>query len=254
MLPSSKWTSKFQVKQKSWVFVPTECAVKYGKKVKQLIESNWFFPDYYFHLRSGGHVEALKTHLDNYYFIHLDIKDFFNCINKSRVTRNLKQYFGYPLAREIASYSTVKLPNKEGDQFILPFGFVQSPIIASVCLHKSKLGRYLEGLNKDKSLVVSVYMDDIIISGKNYDRLKEILSEINLVSEKSGFPLNREKEEGPSKNITAFNIELSHNLLKITNDRFKEFSYNYHFALSEDVRNGILGYISSVNSDQLNKL
>lgn len=60
MHPSSNWLSKFEIKRNSWVFVPTKDTIVYGKEIKQIIESNWSIPKYYFHLRSGGHVKALK--------------------------------------------------------------------------------------------------------------------------------------------------------------------------------------------------
>ncbi len=128
MIPSSpRWISKFQIKPNSWVFVPTEEMIQYGLNLKQSIQKHWTPPDYYYHLRNGGHVKALKIHTESQYFIFLDIKDFFDSINRSRITRCMKKYFGYDKAREIAIGSTVKSNKK----FILPFGFVQSPIIAS---------------------------------------------------------------------------------------------------------------------------
>ena len=59
--------------------------------------------------------------------------------------------------------STVVWPNHTPKAYILPYGFVQSVIIASFCLHKSALGRYLNKLG-GSGFKVSVYMDDIIVS------------------------------------------------------------------------------------------
>lgn len=247
-MPSNpKWISKFQIKPNSWVFVPTEESVKYGNEIKLSIENRWSVPDNYFHLKEGGHVQALRSHIKNQFFIHLDIRDFYGCVNRSRVTRCLKEFFGYTVARDIAVASTVKLPESSATKYILPFGFVQSPIIASLCLYKSGLNKYLSNLRKQ---VVSVYMDDIIISGNDIELLQKILEEVKIEAHKSRFTLNPDKEEGPSKKITAFNIELSQGMLTISDGRFIHFCDAYNLSESENQRKGIVGYVSSVNPDQ----
>lgn len=251
---AERWKHKFQIKLNSWVFVPTEEAVEYGVIVKNSLESRWSSPNYYFHLRDGGHVKALYSHVNNSYFIHLDIKDFFGSINKSRITRCLKGLFSYENAREIAVASTVRLRDFDADKYILPFGFVQSPLLASICLRKSKLGKVLHYLSKTKDIAVSVYMDDIIISGCDVELLLQTLNNIKSSAERSKFYLNSEKEEGPSKKITAFNIELSHELLEVTEDRIGKFISAYEMAQSNAQREGIIGYVSSVNEGQAKKL
>lgn len=107
-----KWSSKFEHKPGKWVFVPSgECAAV-GTKIKAAVEKNWDIPKFYFHLRSGGHVEAIKTHLKHRYFLHADIQDFFGSINRSRITRHIGEWFPYEIAREMANASTVKDPRR----------------------------------------------------------------------------------------------------------------------------------------------
>lgn len=252
-LENPRWTTKFRVKLYSWVFVPTDNNIKYGKFVKKAIEEKWQPPRNYYHLRDGGHVRALKSHLQNKYFIRLDISNFFGSINRTRITRCVKQIFSYDISRRIAIDSTVRLPEVSEIRYILPFGFIQSPIIASLCLYHSRLGSYLENLGR-KGLMVSVYMDDIIISGDNEKCLHIILEEIRGIADKAGFPLNLNKEEGPSHRITAFNIHLSHNYLEITQDRMEEFSEAFYLAENDAQREGIIGYIKTVNPAQVNQL
>jgi hypothetical protein len=121
------WDTRFQLKPGTWVFVPTLESVQNGKEIKQAIGRVWLPPTNYYHLRSGGHVKALEAHLHNAIFAHLDIRDFFGSINKTRVTRCVKDLFGYPEGRRIANLSTVVHPDSR--RMILPFGFVQSPIL-----------------------------------------------------------------------------------------------------------------------------
>lgn len=218
---SAKWDSRFELKPGSWVFVPTEESIQAGIEIKAAIEEHWSPPRNYFHLREGGHVEALKSHLENKYFIHLDIQDFFGSINRTRITRCLKEMFGYAHARGLANLSTVVHPERDGRQFILPFGFVQSPLIASICLQKSALGTCLNRI-KSQGITVSIYVDDIVISGPDGNDLLPLLSEIKQAAKRAGFSLNASKEEGPSERISAFNIELSHQSLVIRHDRWLE--------------------------------
>ncbi|WP_257292862.1 hypothetical protein [Endozoicomonas sp. ONNA1] len=92
----------------------------------------------------------MRSHTSGQFFVHLDIRQFFSSINRSRITRSLKPRIGYERAREIAIASTVPAPNTDGSAYILPYGFVQSPILASICLRYSKLGTVLHELSKAK--------------------------------------------------------------------------------------------------------
>ncbi|OGS93349.1 MAG: hypothetical protein A2061_01245 [Gallionellales bacterium GWA2_59_43] len=250
MHPHERWRSKFKIKECTWVFVPTDETIATGLQVKELIEGYWSAPDHYYHLRKGGHVLALQKHTKHKFFIHLDIQNFFGQINKSRVTRCLKEHIPYESAREIAVESTVRLPESAETKFILPFGFVQSPIIASLCLSKSALGRYLYRLEQRKGLDVSVYMDDILISGDNIEELEQELVKIKAAAEKSGLPLNPLKQEGPDTCVSAFNIRLSQGLLKIIPSKLQELANTYSSSTNEHQRAGILNYVLSINLAQ----
>jgi hypothetical protein len=250
MQPYKRWISKFEIKPGSWVFVPSLESIASGKRIKTAIESLWTPPTNYYHLRNGGHVAAIKLHCQNNCFIHLDIKDFFGSINKSRVTRCLKKYFGYADARCMARESTVNHP-KILQKVILPFGFVQSPIIASLCLHESFLGNTLDKLTNAPDVNVSIYMDDIIISSKNESQSVDILKKIKKAADKSFFVLNAKKEEGPAEQITSFNINLSHDNTEIDAIRFSQFYNDFHDPDANKIqRDGYKNYIKSVNPNQ----
>ncbi|MBF5039384.1 hypothetical protein INP77_07765 [Methylophilus sp. 13] len=152
-----------------------------------------------------------------------------------------------------ANSSTVANP-EDAQESILPFGFVQSPIIASLCLFKSTLGKYLENIHKRENVIVSVYVDDIIVSSSSEDVLKQIKAEIHVAADKAGFVLNAAKEEGPATSITAFNIILAHNSLEVSEGRMTLFKADYESAASESVQRGIAGYVSSVNETQSSSL
>lgn len=246
------WSSKFELKPGTWVFVPTEASIKTGRELKLELEQKWHAPEFFFHLRAGGHVKALQAHLGNTSFARLDIKNFFGSINKTRVTRCLKSIFPYSKARELANISTVLHP-VEGNP-ILPFGFVQSPILASLCLHRSALGQYLQTLSKRKDIVISVYVDDIILSANSEHVLTVALAEIKSRAARSGFILNVDKESPPAPQVTAFNIELSNASMTIEPGRWAQFVDSFREAVNENVRLGIHTYVASVNPDHTAQL
>lgn len=245
------WLSRFELKPGAWVFVPTVDTIATGREIKQAIQQRWQAPSNYFHLQNGGHVAALRSHIENSWFVHLDIKDFFGSINRSRVTRALKPLFGYVQARAITNGSTVIHP--ERGEYILPFGFVQSPIISSICLYKSALGHCLQRLGQT-GVAVSVYVDDIILSAKDLPLIQQALEAVKHSAERARFRLNDTKEEGPADKITAFNIDLSTQKLAISSERLAELVASYQAADSSHKQMGILGYVASVSQDQTNEV
>lgn len=254
MPPYSKWIHRFEIKPGVWVFVPSKESIEIGNEVKLQVEKSWKPPPYFYHLKKGGHVLAIKKHMQSTSFIHLDIQNFYGSINKSRVTRCVKKYFGYEKARSIAGASTVRLPDSLERKYILPFGFIQSPILASLCLAESSLGKYLNMLYEQNKVIVSVYMDDFIVSTRKNLDLQSILYSLKEIAEKSKFVTNIKKEEGPADKITAFNIDLKHKKVNIEKSRFDKFVEAYSNSSNPYQRKGIRTYIYSVNPFQLNKL
>lgn len=155
------------------------------------------------------------------------------------------------MARTVANQSTVLLPKSSPAKFILPFGFVQSPIIASLCLHKSYLGETIAKLSNTVGINLSVYMDDIIISLNDKTKAEEVLERVQDAAERSSFMLNPAKTEGPSEQITSFNINLSYDNVEIEQERFDIFINDYNNATANShQKEGYKNYIKSVNSNQ----
>lgn len=204
---SLRWQDKFEVKPGRWVYIPTEETLIEGTKIKKLASSFFTPPKHYFHLRDGGHVEAIKSHTEDLYFIHADIENFFGKINRTRITRSLKRFFPYKEARSIAISSTVRIPDRKDTAYHLPYGYPQSTILASICLWDSALGQYLEKISN--TLNVSVYVDDIIISGNKKPPLEETCKILRERSSRSLLPFGIESQPKASESISAFNILLS---------------------------------------------
>ncbi|OZB49581.1 MAG: hypothetical protein B7X60_00790 [Polynucleobacter sp. 39-45-136] len=250
MTYEAKWINKFLLKPKKWVFVPSKQSKIIGKNICRLLRKHWDPPEYFYHLRNGGHVEALRAHEQNQYFSRLDIDNFFGSITRSRITRSLKKFVSYKTAWDIAHQSTVKDPDCISMRFMLPFGFIQSPLLASICLDQSFLGEFLKLLNKNPQLSLSVYMDDLVISSNDRDLLLSISADLKNAIVKSHWSSNEQKEDICKQLIMAFNIEISHQSTRISDPRMQEFKYSYKHAANSNSKLGIVNYIRSVNPVQ----
>lgn len=198
-------------------------------------------------------MQALQVHQGQSSFLHLDIQDFFGSVNRSRVTRCLTPYFGYGTARHIANDSTVQHPTERG-KYILPYGFVQSPLLATMALAKSALGSCLQKISELSELRVSVYVDDIVVSGPDNASLQTQLKELTAAAERARFEFNPLKQEGPAESITAFNIELARTGLELRPDRLELFRKTLQESSSEHQKMGILGYVRSIDEAQADSL
>jgi hypothetical protein len=248
-----KWKSKFLFKASKWIFVPTDESVATGRLIQKSIQQSWTTPHYFYHLRQGGHVEALHQHINSQFFLRLDISNFFGSINRTRVTRSLKKLVAYEEARDWAHASTIPSPTNRKEK-ILPFGFVQSQIIASVCLNDSALGIALKNINSDKNFVVTVYVDDIIVSSTSETLLEEAHAALCTACERAGFEFNLTKSEGPANSITAFNVFIGNCDMHITQDRLDRFILQMQDSNSLVQKSAIVSYVNSINEEQANNL
>lgn len=237
------------MKNGSQIFIPTQESRLKGEKLVRRIRSRWPSPSYYYHLMSGGHIKALSIHLGSEYFIKTDIYKFFDHVSRTKIHRALKslEFFTQTVFKWEAE-STVEKRGGE-HKYSLPFGFPQSPILASLVLYYSALGRYLDKLTEEQ-IKVLLFMDDIILSTeRSVEKLCDAFQDLEFSAQRAGFKLNLDKTFGPSTVVTAFNIELSHKKMKITDERLARFREQFRIAENAE-RSGIEGYIRSVNVDQ----
>lgn len=245
------WQHKYQRKPGRWVFVPTDECRTQGEVIRADLAKVWKPPSNYFHLKAGGHVAALRSHTKHKCFVRLDIEDFFGSVSLTRVTRCLVPLFGYAGARRMARASTVNHPVERG-RTMLPYGYVQSPLLASLALSESALGKRLAAMAQ--WLTVSVYVDDIILSGNDEAAVGQARAELEALAPISRFTFGADKCQGPADVITAFNVQLQHDKLAVTRSRLREFAEVLANDPSEHERAGILSYVRSVNVDQADQL
>ncbi|EPU0993430.1 reverse transcriptase domain-containing protein [Cronobacter universalis] len=245
-----KWKHKFLLKENKWVHIPSEEMIKYGSALHRYIRKNWRFPLYYYHLRNGGHVAAARLHKRNNYFCLIDIKGFFESTSQSRVTRELKKIIPYDKARLIAKLSTVRLPNAVGHKFAVPYGYPQSPVLATLCLQNSYAGNVIDSFHRSGCVTVSVYMDDIILSCKSLVTLNQHFDVLCKALRKSRYELNASKTQSPAAKISVFNLELGHQHLKVESERMMLFIQAFAKSGNEHERKSIAKYVNTVNASQ----
>jgi hypothetical protein len=212
------------------VFVPNEKGYDVGYELKEIVENAVYFEPFYFHLQPGGHVAALHEHRQNGYFARADLKNFFYSISRNRVARALYEV-GIPKAGTLAKYSCVKNP-LEGPSYCLPYGFVQSPILATLVLSRSALGAFLKEVQGH--VRVSVYMDDIAISSDSVEKLQSAFAELKAKIEEANFPINGAKTVSPTALLELFNCELERNRTSVTEARRTAFYAEPRSAASND--------------------
>ena len=210
----------------------------------------WKPPSYYFHYQAGGHVAALKQHYGSQYFARADIERFFWHVTRNKIVRALKRIgFTYESAYDFAVNSTV---SNSGRHF-LPFGFVESPFLATLCLEKSKLGETFKKIRKS-SVKLSIYVDDILLSGKSENDVETALELICHVGQEVGFPLNSAKMQKAACVVNAFNINAGTDWMEITAARMIEFKAAIIEAGPGHKTNAIIAYVSTVNKAQEKEL
>lgn len=190
------------------IFAPSPLGKRIGEDIKGTVEAAYDFDDFIFHLqKSGGHVAALHAHRAHEFFARVDIARFFYSIARSRVQRALAE-IGILRSRHYAKWSCVK--NPYGDPtYALPYGFIQSPILATLVLMQSVVGNYLRALSKGGLVSVSVYMDDITLSSDSNTMLIEAFETLKQKLGEAHFGLNPTKERKPSSLMDVFNCDLS---------------------------------------------
>lgn len=196
-------------------------------------------------------MAAVKLHASSPFVASLDLTRFFDQISRSRVLRALKKIgFSYADAWEYACDSTVQKKNGKNG-FSIPFGFVQSPMLASICLRHSALGRAISVLSR--RLNVSVYVDDITVSGGTAEEVADGIEELERAAARSGFMFNPAKTQPPSNSIVGFNIRFGSGEMRIVPDRMEMLAEKFQTG-NEFQQMGVAGYVWTVNQSQLDEL
>lgn len=244
----TNYSHSFETKNGLLVHVPTAEGRQFGEFVIQQVLKNWRPPSYFFHFKCGGHVAAARYHVGSTVFAHLDIQSFFASVTRSKLTRALRSLgMSNADAFEIATQSTVTKPSP-GHGRSLPFGFVQSPVLASLALDRSALGGCLR-TGRPGHIKLSVYVDDIIISGSDEVHVRAYVEQIERAASLSRYTLSRAKSRVAVSSVKAFNLDLSCSDLRVTPERMDAFS-QIERTPDQAKERAIVSYVASVNPGQ----
>lgn len=249
MIPN--FENRFQIESGKWIHEQADEYEIEARKTLNKLFRRWRPWLLFYHLRTGGHVAASHEHLGKALRVRLDINDFFGSITRNRIVRALKRVgFSYEDADDFARKSTIPF----NGCFVLPFGFVQSTALATLVLQQSPLGAALKNL-QDRGFSVTVYVDDIIISGDvDASELEKEVQRLFKEAERSKFSFNTSKIAGPQPSIRAFNLILSEESVTVAKDRFRQFQEEIESEGDSAKTRAIVGYVKTVNTDQYEQL
>lgn len=146
-------------------------------------------------------------------------------------------------ALEIATESCVE---HNGRKF-LPYGFPQSMVLATLVVDFSALGRKILDL-KANGIIITVYVDDILISSDDISELQEAYDEVKAAVNLSGFSISSSKSEAPNREVKAFNCSIS-SRMELLPARMARFRDKMKTA-SPKAKSSVLRYVNVINPSQ----
>jgi hypothetical protein len=238
---------RYELKPGRYVYIQTKKAVIGGRAVIKQVQKKYKPHRIFFHLeRRGGHVAALRLHQGSGFFSRFDIVNFFGQVSRTRIARTLRTVgFSRTRAFNIAMESVVV---ERGGKY-LPYGFCQSPLLATLALEYSHLGSELKKLS-DGGLMVSVYMDDVLISAMSKDMVEQASEAVIAAAEHAGFPLSTEKRAIAVGGVNSFNCHIEANAITVLDDRMSRFVLD-HASANDHGKLAIENYIQAISPNEL---
>ncbi len=190
-----------------------------------------------------SYLDFLEPHKNNYYFVRLDLKNFFHSISIPLIKSNFKVYFENQFVDENKTQSlldafinlvtyTVPLDFKNetfSETCILPMGFKTSPVISNIIFRK--LDILIEDYCSQHNIIYTRYADDMLFSSKTnneayksqfekifnpqakpkagYIHSDRFLEEISYLVRIDGFKINKRKtiKEKHTLSLNGYTIE-----------------------------------------------
>lgn len=243
---------RFPLKSGVQIYVQDTASRRSGEKLCDWIDSRWRPPAHFYHFRNGGHVAAARLHQHSPNILGLDLRRFFDQVTRTKVHRALRRIgFSNADAYHLACEATVAKDGIPG-AYSLPFGFVQSMHLASLALHYSALGRAMLAVRKT-GVILSTYVDDVMLSVDDLDLLMEAQAALAVGAHAAGFSFNPEKTRGPADIVSAFNLWIGRNELRIVDNRLNEFRQTV-MQPPQAPADATIAYVRTVNADQADDL
>jgi RNA-directed DNA polymerase len=192
-------------------------------------------PDWLISQKGKSFIDNCKLHTKNNYMIKIDIQKFFPRSKREYIYIFFKKflYQSSDVAKIFAdlttiNYDTLKISPQEKKKIMhyfnqnkiislnhLPSGAPTSPILSFLCFHTMFFE--IKNLVQDENLVMTLYVDDITISGDKYIEQK-IIYKIKEILNTYGHSINVNKikvykKANVAKNVTGVIINKSKMLL-----------------------------------------
>lgn len=244
------YEKRFELKPGKFVYIQRKDAAVRGRAAIKQIVKRYKPHRIFFHFkRHGGHIAALRMHQGSAFFSRFDITNFFGQVTRTKVYRALRRIgFPQPRAFNIAVDGVVV----EGPKKVVPYGFCQSPILATLVLELSHLGSQLRQLS-DAGFLVSVYMDDILISCDDQVVLTEASDAVISAADMAGFPLSNGKLAVAVAGVDSFNCHVAAKQITVLDDRMRQF-VDDHVAASDAGKAAIEKYVEALSKGELARL
>ena len=243
---------RFEIRPGRFAYIPTDEHRDIAGDIINRVQRQWSPPRWCYHIgKRGGHIAALLVHTPNWWRARLDIEYFYGSVTRSKLNRALKRVgFSYAEANEIATTSTVRI----GKGYALPYGFLQSSLLATLALANSALGTEITQLIDD-GFVLSVYVDDIIVSDPTHKgAVQDAITRLVDAASRAAFTISADKTQGPTEEISVFNIVARGDYMMITDDRMLEFWQRVIDNGESPSSEAMIRYVAGVNEAQADTL
>lgn len=159
--------------------------------------------------KNYSYLDFFEPHRKNYYFIRLDIKNFFYSITRELIKEEFYEYFQkdvyiddemtQTLLDAFLNLVTYTIPNNSLNEAfknkdILPIGFLSSPMISNIIFRKLDL--QIQHFCSIRNIAYTRYADDMLFSSqRNFDYIhsENFLNEMRILLSQMNFKLNTEK-------------------------------------------------------------
>ena len=241
---------KYQRAPGKAVYKPTAASIELGKTIIRRVGRAYSPHPIFYHIgKRGGHVAALRRHLGSTYLSRFDLADFFGNVTRAKVCSAL-QDVGFT-NRVAFGWATDSCVVDDRGRKVLPQGFPQSPLLATLVLELSALGVRLRDLSNQ--VLVTVYMDDLILSGATAEEVSTASDQILAAAAQAGFPVSENKTALALGTVEAFICELTHRAMKLTSARLNEFADQWIVG-TEASQQGIGRYVAAINAEDVQRL
>lgn len=228
----------------------------------------------YAYTKGRSPIDAAKIHQQNesYWFLKIDLKDFFPSCSYEKVNETLKTIF--PLS---CLYETPE--TKEALEGMLKMCFVDnglpqgtpaSPLLTNLLMLPTDyiIKNTFRDFNKN-AFVYTRYADDIILSSKHGFKWREVVSELERILTAENLTINKDKTRYGNRNGRNWNLGLmlnKDNNITVGHRRKKEIKAMVHNFLNDYHRGepwskqdtqvflGQLSYVTQIEPDYFNQL